>query len=45
MRNVRYVHLNTKGVCTSLIGDGPGFTPVAALLALLAAALVAYRRS
>ena len=44
MRNVRYVHLNTKGVCTSLIGDGPGFTPVAALVALLAAALLLFRK-
>ena len=30
---------------TPTISDGPGFTPVVALLALLAAALVAYRRS
>ena len=44
MRNIRYVHLNTKGVCTSLIGDGPGFTPVAALVALLAAALLSFRK-
>ena len=30
---------------TPTISDGPGFTPVVALVALLAAALVAYRRS